>query len=113
MKESIRILTQRKKGESHHETLLSIDWSEMTEEQLRVLARNALIHDFQARIVKDHLPVPEEYCIMAKDMVNRTPVALFKFMPSAACTLTPDEELDELIAKLSPEERAQLLGELA
>lgn len=110
MIEPIRILTQRRKGEAHHETLLTIDWDKITDEELKLLARNALIHDFQARLVKSEGPMPEKATIIAREQVYQPPVALMKYQPPPPKPVKVSNELEKLLLNLSAEELQILLG---
>ena len=109
--EPFHILTCRRKGESHHETALTIDWTGITDNELKILARNALIHDFQARCVRDKKnPVPERATIIAKNMVHQPPVALLKYTaPPPKVQLS--REMQQLMKMLTPQELLVLLGE--
>jgi hypothetical protein len=110
--EPIRILTQRRKGEAHAETLVTIDWTGITQEELYSLARNALIHDMQARFVKDMAPIPEKHTILACVQVHKPSPAMVKYTPPPPKPTKMAPGLDELLANLSQEEIEILLGSI-
>lgn len=113
----IKVLTQKKKGGNHYQTELTLDWSEVTYEDLLVLARNALVHEFQARVVKgckDYLDlerdkVPEKFTIRAKDWVDLTPVMVAKYTPQPPNVQKLLKQF--LDAGLTPEDIKVMLGE--
>lgn len=108
-KDSFRILTKR--GSGHRETEVTIDWDGITPEQLKLLARNAIVHDLQARISKLSETFPEKAFIKASDVANRRPVALDQWQPpESTTTIKVDDKLEALLKKLSPEEVLQLLS---
>lgn len=113
--EEFRILTQKAKGHAHSETLVRIDWEGITEDQLRILARRALIYQFQLSVQKDLIPgVPEAVTIIARDhAADRTPILEVVFAPKVKKVhknSAPD--IEELLGQLSPEERAVLFADL-
>jgi hypothetical protein len=113
MKDQFKILTRRKKGESHRETEVTIDWSEVTESQLRTLARRALVYNFQCSIQKDPTgPFPEKITITAREEAqDHTPVMEIIFAPRArnCSNWTGKPDLEELMKMLTPEELLILL----
>ena len=109
MTDTFKILT--KKGSGHRETEVTLDWTGVTEEQLKLLARNALIHDLQARIVKDIIPFPEKVTLSAVELANRRPVALDRWQPpESTVTVKTSKTLEALLRQLSPDELLKLLA---
>lgn len=111
MDEPFKILTQRKKGESHRETLVTIDWDGVSEGQLRTLARRALVYNFQCSIKKDPTgPFPETVTLVARDAADdHTPVMEIIFAPTVPKSKhAKDLSWDDVLGKLSPEELKEL-----
>ena len=107
--DSFKILT--KKGSGHRETEVTIDWTGITEDQLKLLAGNALIHDLQARIYKDIIPFPEKIMLNAAELSNRRPIALDRWQPPESTgDVKVSKKLEDLLRELSPIELATLLG---
>lgn len=110
---TIRVLTQREKGKPHHETLLTIDWTGITEADLLMLAANALVRD--AQMVLRGGPIPEEYTVMAKAHCHAPLPVNWKGVPQAwkEGTDKPGKKekftLEELLGQLSAEELMALL----
>jgi hypothetical protein len=113
MQDKFKILTRRKKGESHRETEVTIDWDGVTESQLRILARRALVYNFQCSIQKDPTgPFPEAVILTARDEAqDHTPVMEIIFAPRArnCSNWTGKPDLEDLMKVLSPEELLVLL----
>lgn len=107
--EPFRILTQRDKKGAHAETLVTIDWTGITQEELYSLARMALIHDMQARFVKDKSPIPEKLTIYAATQVHKPSPAMVKYCPPEPKLKKETMDLEKLLEKLSPEELRILL----
>lgn len=109
-----KILAQRKHGESHKEVKVEIDWSNITIAELKVLAKNAIVHSIHARIRGSTEPVPELVAVKAFDEVHGDPTLLRKFEPQQLNLkkkpkAVEDDELTKLLARLSPEELATLM----
>lgn len=107
--ETFKILTQRHKGESHRETAVTIDWEGVSERDLRILARRAIIYNLQVHIQK-YLegPFPQEYKISAREAAaDHTPAMTCIFAPKVPRVLAKDK-LDDLLAQLSVDELKQL-----
>jgi hypothetical protein len=81
VKAEFKILTKKREGQSHRETLVTIDWSGISKEDLMILAKNALVQDLQARIQKEFQQFPTEYMIIAKDVVHKESAALWQYQP--------------------------------
>ena len=81
MQTEIRILTRRENRKEHHETLLTIDWTGITREQLMVLAQWAITHEVQARFYKAEENPPEKHTVVASTLVNNEPSILKKYAP--------------------------------
>jgi hypothetical protein len=74
----LKILT-RKEQKAHYPTELTIDWTGITEADLIILARNALIHEFQGHWSKAPGAIPEKFTMVAKTYVDNTPAIKFKY----------------------------------
>lgn len=110
------ILTQKAKGHAHAETKITIDWTGITEEQLRILARRCLVYQFQLAVQRDFIPgVPDATTIVARDhAVDRTPVIEVVFAPKVKkVTAMPEDTIEDMIARLSDEERKLLFAEMS
>lgn len=110
-KDTFTILTRREKKASHRTTEVTIDWDGITEYQLRLLARNALIHDLQAQIQKKDEVFPEKVTLIARERVFLEPPSLVKFMPvKRAVEVKVSKGLEDLLKNLTKEELRELLG---
>jgi len=107
MKTVFKVLTQKKAEQSHRETLVTIDWTGVTHEQLMTLAKWALTADMQARFVKSNSPIPDKWDIKACEQVKQEPAALWAYQPPKK-----KDPMEELLAKMNPKEREALLAEL-
>jgi beta-galactosidase/beta-glucuronidase len=118
MNEQITILTKKTKHGSHHQTKVTINWEGVTQNDLMILARRALIYNFQVGVTKDLIPgVPEIFYINAHDAADdKTPHLTVVFAPKVE---KPQEwkdegpDLESLLAKLSPEELKVLLEDVS
>lgn len=110
MTERFEILTRKKEGQSHRKTMVTIDWSGITERQLKLLAKQLLVYDLQARIQRgDFENFPAEITIVAKEEIHEEKVCLQKFtVPESwnggsdssrarAEKLTPMEEVAQML----------------
>ncbi len=120
MTDQFKILTQRRRESAHHETEVTIDWTGITERELYILARTALIHDLQARMVKQPGSMPEKVKIIAAAEVHHPSPALLKYTPPPPrpTQLVPKNpkrdspaNLADLLAKLTPDELKVLLAD--
>ena len=113
MIETFKILTQRHKGESHRQTEVTIDWSGVSERDLKVLAKRAIVYNLQVHIQKClEGPFPTEVKISAAEAAaDHTPAMRIVFAPKVPRVLAKDQ-LDELLARLTPEELKELEGML-
>lgn len=109
MKHTFNVLTRRDCAAGHENTELTIDWTGITEQELYKLAQNALVHDFQARMVKEKRALPEKYTIVAKQQVHEPPAALLKYCPKPAKPKI-DKTLAAAFAGLTREELEILLS---
>jgi len=119
---TIRLLTRIKPATTHKETLLTIDWEDITNDQLKVWATAHIISLCQAQWVKKDKKIPETFTFTcAEHPVHPVPMMLwmqeFSCPPAPAPalvevkTLTKQQRWDKLfccIAKLTPEEREKL-----
>ena len=81
--ESFKILTQRHKGESHRETAITIDWTGISQRDLMILAKRAIVYNLQVHIQK-YLegPFPVECKISAVEAAaDHTPAMTCVFAP--------------------------------
>jgi hypothetical protein len=107
MKTDIRLLTKRDGKKLHYETLLQIDWTGVTQEQLQTLAQWAIMHETQARYAKaDHNP-PEHDLVIAAELAKSQPQLCLKYTPSPP-KIVLSKEYQDLLDRMSPEERKQL-----
>ena len=123
MRESFEILTRKKTGQSHRKTLVTIDWTGITEQELKFLAKQLLVYDLQARIQNGNFEgFPQEITINAVDEVHIEKVCMKRYEVPASWKdgddkkktkvekLTPLEQI--LNAKLSQAEIDQILAML-
>src|SRR6187402_1155300 len=75
-----RVLTRKNEFSSHHQTEVTIDWTDVKPEDLMFLAKSALVYDMQARFAKSTEKVPSEWTIKASEMVKK-PLELKKYNP--------------------------------
>ncbi len=112
MDDTFKVLTRKHEKGSHYPTELTINWEGCTEEDLRTIARHALIHEFQARQFKREGPIPEKETIVAKAWVDKTPVMHCKYTPPPPKANKAMIELENALALLSREEvKALFAGE--
>ncbi len=114
MKELITLLTRKAKGFSHQPTLLTIDWTNINQEQLQCLARSCIIHSLQRLWQRDLFKgIPEEYSCNASEFVHgQLHEVLIDRPPVPKQKPSYETELDKMLAALSPEERMKLFSEL-
>lgn len=115
MKVEFKILTRKREGQSHRETLVTIDWTGVSKEDLMILAKNALVQDLQARIQKEFSQFPAEYTVIAKDVVHRESAALWQYQPreprqQESHNDKASRELDKLLSQLSLDELKLLIS---
>lgn len=107
-KQTFKILTRKKEGQSHRETEVTIDWTGISREDLMILAKNALVQDLQARIQKNMFNhFPEKHTIHAKEMVHKDSVALFDYRPAP---IKIPAGLERLLEGMSQEELKKLFA---
>jgi hypothetical protein len=102
-----RVLTRKNEFSSHHQTEVTIDWTDVKPEDLMFLAKSALVYDMQARFAKSTEKVPSEWTIKASEMVKK-PLELKKYSPKPhkdKATL----DLETLLRTYSMEELLVLL----
>ena len=117
------ILTRTKNSRSHRETKVTIDWEDVTYEQLKFMAQQLMIHNLQAEIQNgDFDTFPEQVYIRASLQVHTRQPCNKKYeipaswlsgedKPKPRLKKVPKKEptLEEMLAGLSPEELAILL----
>ena len=117
-REDYKILTQRKVGECHQETLVILDWSGMTIEDYQAMAKSLIIWNFQMRCKKEsNVKIPEVLNVLVRAEVHKTPqLPPEKLMPKRSRQengdAVPVSKIDKLLAALSPEEIAILTAEM-
>ncbi len=96
------VLTQPAKGKSHRKTAITIDWHNVTVDDLFSLARNALVADAMARMQKAE-EFPDTLRVVAKEHVHRPSAAVekYSYIPPK---LKLDKELERFLGGLSPSE---------
>lgn len=106
----VRILT--KKGAQHHESLLIIDWTGVSEHDMQVLAQWAIIHNTQAKIVKDGSDFySDRILIKAAEMVKESaPLILAKYTPPPPKLVKFESALEKALDGMTEEERQQLMA---
>lgn len=112
---TFKILTKKKAGQSHRETEVTIDWHGISVDDLKILAKNAIVQDLQARIrAEEFSSFPENVTIVAKDIVHRESAALWEYQPSimreVEASNNIDKKLEKMLKKLSPDELRALLA---
>lgn len=110
MTDSFKILTQRHKGESHRETEVMIDWTGITERELYILARRAIVYNLQVHIQKYHEgPFPTEVKINAVEAArDHTPAITTVFAPKVQRVLNSVDAVEELLKQLTPDQLKEL-----
>jgi len=107
--EEFKILTQRKKGEAHKETLVKLSWDDISERDLKVMAKGLIVYVIQCQIRKSTGPFPELLIINAKDMVHMEPAQVAKKF-----NLPRQKDwMDKLLEGLTAEQKAAFLESLA
>lgn len=118
---SIRILTQKHKGASHHETVLTIHWDNISIEQLKCMAAHLLVQKVQQELKQQALEIPEELSVAAVMYWREfQPAEHREFQIPESWKSGSDKPerkqkekkptLEELLRALSPEELAALLA---
>ena len=108
----IKVLTKRKTANSHEETDLTICWDGISPEQMKKLAQIALVHNWQARAATASNKLPEKDVIIAATAVHEPAYCLIPFAPRAKVKDPIVDQLDKLLAELTPEQLVALLGEM-
>jgi hypothetical protein len=105
----IKVLTKRKTGSSHEETDLTICWDGISPEQMKKLAQIAIVHNWQALAAKSTTQLPEKARIIAAETVHEPAYCLIPFAPRAKVKTSIDDQLEALLAELTPEQLAAFL----
>lgn len=113
------IYTCPKKGQAHRKTTLHIDWSKLDRDALIVLARGRLIDRLQRHFILGKY-FPEVHEVDAADFVHMEySYGEYAKRPTGNGSINEVIEkrkevsqFDNMLAALSPEERATLLGQL-
>jgi len=114
---TIRLLTQIKHATTHKETLLTINWEGVTDEQMKVWATAHIISLCQARWAKEDKKIPETFTFTCADHpVHQAP--MLPWMQEFSCppAQVPGEDtkkarwdrLLDSLALLTPEEQEEL-----
>lgn len=110
MKHTFKILTRKKDSQSHRETEITIDWSGVSVDDLKILAKNAIVQDLQARIRHgefDTFPVKVE--IIARNVVHHESAALWEFKALPPKEKKVDPVLEALLKNLTADEIKALM----
>lgn len=112
---TFKILTKKKEGQSHRETEVTIDWHGVDVDDLKILAKNAIVQDLQARIrAAEFSSFPTNVTIIAKDIVHRESAALWEYQPDIIRAGNPisniDKKLEKMLKELSPDELRALMA---
>jgi hypothetical protein len=67
------------------------------------------VHNWQANAVRSSTQLPEKARIIAAETVHEPAYCLIPFAPRAKVKTSVDDQLDALLAQLSPEQLAALL----
>lgn len=112
MTDTFNILARRKREQAHRNIEVTIDWSGITEDELKILARNALIHNLHHEIRTGDGPFPEKVMICARAQVRKPPEALEQYDPARLKkpTVKVDAKLEIALKGLTREELITLLG---
>lgn len=106
----MKVLTQKIKGECHHETEITIEWGSISVEDLYSLARNALVADVMCRMVKE-AKFPAKVTVRAEDFVHKPSPSVEKYEYRAP-KIKIDSRLEDYLLNLSAAERAILFGSM-
>lgn len=110
MNDTFKILTCKAKGRAHQETTVSIDWTGMDEEHLRVLARSCIIYALQKSWKKDtENPIPENAPVRAVDFVKGQLHEVLEDRPPLPKKV---DWMDKLLGDMSRQERELLMASL-
>lgn len=114
---TFKILTKKKEGQSHRETEVTIDWRGISEDDLKILAKSAIVRDLQAKIQAGVFDTfPDKVEVVAKDLIRHDPAGQWEYQPNAVRSAnhstisTIDKKLEKLLQELSPEELKALLA---
>lgn len=112
MADSFKIFTRKTPQSAHVQVEVFIDWSGISEEEMKILARNALIHNLHAEVAKSTGPIPEKVFICARAQVHKPAPAQEVYDPARLKkpTVTIDPKLKDALKGLSKDELKQLLG---
>lgn len=117
------LLIQPKPGAAHVEIVVHIDWDEISPEDIKFLASQLLIHNLEAKIKSGFYGsmIPQVFTINAAWEVHRHQVEPKDYCipeswksgldkPEKVVEKKAKPSLEELLAALSPAERAALLA---
>lgn len=107
MNDTFKLLTQCQKGQSHRETVVTIDWDGITEQQLKTIARAHFIHVLQTQWKFEEKKVPEKVTVRAAEMVHAE-----IFVPREYTPRKKMSPFELLMKDLSPDDLAELIANL-
>lgn len=120
MRTTFKILTKKREGQSHRETEVTIDWNGVSLDDLKILAKSAIVRDLQAKIQAGVFDTfPEKVEVVARELIKHDGPAEWEYQqPSKARqyeTPSPQvskavRQLDELLKTLSQDELRRLAG---
>lgn len=111
MKHTFKVLTQKRRGSAHAETEVTIDWTGVSQEDLMLLAKAALVYDMQASFAASSEAIPEKHLILAAGKVKHAPPMLMKYTPKPKKAPEIPVELEKYLKTLSAAELKQLFGD--
>lgn len=114
MPDTFKIYTRKHPKAAHAVVEVTIDWSGISEEDLRTLARNALVHNLHAEVAKMEGPIPERMMICAAAQVHRPPAAQEIYDPARLkkpkVEVPMDDKLRKALSGMSKDELKELFG---
>lgn len=104
---TVQVLTKRHDGAGHHSTEVTIDWGNISQEQLMLLARARIIDRWQRSVKVTGVSIPAEVTLKATDFVQ--PDEVISDEP-LNLPKPRDRSLDKLLAGLSAQDKKQMLA---
>lgn len=112
---TFKILTKKNSG--HRETEVTINWNGVSVEDLKILAKSAIIRDLQAKIQAGVFDTfPEKVEVVAKNLIHHDSPAEWEYReppkkPQGEKEKSPaNKDLEKLLKKLSPAELRALMN---
>ncbi len=116
--DTLKIFTQKAPGQSHRETVVTIDWEGMDLEMFRCLARSCVLHMIQCQFKKGILPIPEELKVRGCDFIRQELHDLLIPVPNIIKERKTKPAVDaigwveKMLLALPEGERARMIAEL-